>query len=145
MHTRLLHEAHGQRTFAVVLGTDEDVMPSLLTWTRDAGISAAAFTGIGAFSHVTLGYFDLGARDYLRIEVDEQVEVLSLTGNVALAGREPKIHAHVVLGKRDGSAHGGHLLDARVRPTLELVAVESPGHLRRSVDEATGLPLLPRT
>jgi predicted DNA-binding protein with PD1-like motif len=112
--------------------------------TRDSRTSAASFTGIGAFSRVTLGYFDLETRDYLRISIEEQVEVLSLAGNVALAGREPKLHAHVVVGKRDGTAHGGHLLDARVRPTLEVVAVESPGHLRRHMDEATGLPLLPR-
>lgn len=144
MHTRLLHEAHGQRTFAVVLGTGDEVLPSLLAWAREAGISAATFTGIGAFSRVTLGYFDFESKDYLRIEVDEQVEVLSLAGNVALAGREPKIHAHVVVGKRDGTAHGGHLMDARVKPTLEVVAVESPGHLRRTVDPATGLALLPR-
>lgn len=144
MHTRLLHGAHGQRTFAVVLATGDEVMASLLAWARAANISAASFTGIGAFSQVTLGYFDMDARDYLRIAVDEQVEVLSLAGNVALAGHEPKIHAHVVVGKRDGTAHGGHLMDARVRPTLELIAVESPGHLRRTIDRETGLALLPR-
>jgi predicted DNA-binding protein with PD1-like motif len=74
--------------------------------------------------------------------VREQVELLSLVGNVALANGEPKIHAHVVVGRRDGTALGGHLLDARVRPTLELVLVETPATLRRVVDTATGLPLL---
>ena len=143
MTTRLLHEIQGQRTFAVVLGTDEDVLPSLLVWARERGISGASFTGIGAFREVTLGYFDLNRREYLRIPLSEQVEVLSLAGNVALHEGEPKLHAHVVVGKRDGSAHGGHLLDARVRPTLEIVAVESPAHLCREIDTATGLPLLP--
>jgi predicted DNA-binding protein with PD1-like motif len=61
---------------------------------------------------------------------------------VALKDETHRIHAHVVLGKRDGSAHGGHLLKARVRPTLELIVTESPGHLRRVTDEKTGLPLL---
>ena len=70
------------------------------------------------------------------------MEVLSLLGNVAIKGDEHKLHAHVVLGKRDGTAHGGHLLEAYVRPTLELIVTESPAHLRRVTDEKTGLPLL---
>jgi predicted DNA-binding protein with PD1-like motif len=63
---------------------------------------------------------------------------------VALADGEPKIHAHVVVGRRDGTALGGHLLDARVRPTLEVVLVETPATLRRTIDKTTGLPLLTR-
>lgn len=54
----------------------------------------------------------------------------------------PQLHAHVVVGKSDGSAHGGHLLSARVRPTLEVVLVESPAYLRRETDEETGLALI---
>ena len=72
----------------------------------------------------------------------EQVEVLSLVGDVALEGDAPKIHAHVVVGKRDGSAHGGHLLDAHVRPTLEVMLIESPAHLQRLFDPASGLALI---
>ena len=68
----------------------------------------------------------------------EQVEVLSLIGDIA-AG---KVHAHVVLGKRSGAACGGHLLAARVRPTLEVILTESPGHLQRKHDPATGLSLI---
>jgi predicted DNA-binding protein with PD1-like motif len=74
--------------------------------------------------------------------LEEQVEVLALTGNVALAKGQPKVHAHVVVGMRDGTAHGGHLIEATVRPTLEVVLVESAPHLRRSMDEATGLALI---
>jgi len=74
--------------------------------------------------------------------VREQVEVLSLIGDVALDGGQPKIHAHVVVGKRDGSAHGGHLLTARVRPTLEVMLVESPARLARVYDPDSGLALI---
>jgi uncharacterized protein len=132
----------GQRTFVLVFASGDDVTGELLAWVRSRGISAASFTAIGAFRRVTLGYFELDRRDYHRITIDEQVEVLSLIGNVALAGNQPKLHAHVVVGKRDGTAHGGHLMEARVRPTLELVLVESAPHLRRRHDETTGLPLL---
>jgi predicted DNA-binding protein with PD1-like motif len=72
----------------------------------------------------------------------ELVEVLNLTGNIALADGEPKLHPHVVLGKADGSAHGGHLLEGHVRPTLEVIVTESPVHLRRRSDPETGLALI---
>lgn len=141
MKTRLL-DAGGARTHVLAFDTDDHVMEELLGWARHAAISAASFTGIGALRQVTLGYFDLDRRDYHRIPLDEQVEVVSLTGNVAMADGEPKIHAHLVVARRDGTAYGGHLLEARVRPTLELVLVETPRPLRRTIDKATGLPLL---
>jgi predicted DNA-binding protein with PD1-like motif len=144
MRTQLLTEHAGLRTFALVLDAGDDVMPLLLEAARELGLTAAAFTGIGAFRETTLGYFELERRDYLRIPIREQVELLSLVGNVALADGEPKIHAHVVVGRRDGTALGGHLLDARVRPTLEVVLVETPATLRRTIDKTTGLPLLTR-
>jgi predicted DNA-binding protein with PD1-like motif len=75
--------------------------------------------------------------------VREQVEVVSLVGDVAQGDKgEPKVHAHVVLGKSDGTAWPGHLLEARVRPTLELILTESPLHLQRQHDPASGLALI---
>jgi len=91
---------------------------------------------------VTLGYFEWSRKEYARITIREQVEVLSLVGDVALEGATPKIHAHVVVGKRDGTAHGGHLLEARVRPTLEVILVQPPGHLRRRFDPTSKLALI---
>jgi predicted DNA-binding protein with PD1-like motif len=87
-------------------------------------------------------YFDRQRRDYRKIPVNEQVEVLSLVGDVALHEGRPKIHAHVVVGKADGTAHGGHVLDAKVWPTLELMLVKSPRTLARRSDPATGLALI---
>lgn len=130
------------RTFVLVFDADDEVVNGILSWARHAGVSAASFTGLGAFRSATLGYFDLDRRDYDRIQVDEQVELLSLIGNIALAGDELKVHAHVVVGRRDGAALGGHLLEARVRPTLEMVVTEAAAPLRRRMDPETGLPLL---
>jgi predicted DNA-binding protein with PD1-like motif len=142
MKERLLSEVAGQRTYAAVFAAGDDVMTGLLALADREALSAASFTAIGAFQQVTLGYFDLERRDYDRIRLREQVEVLSLTGNIALSAGGRKVHAHVVVGRRDGTAHGGHLLEATVRPTLEVVVTESPVHLRRTSDPATGLALL---
>ncbi len=143
METRRIHEEGGQKTFAVVLDTGEEVMASLSAFAKENDLDAASLTAIGAFSDATLGYFDMERKEYKEIPVEEQVEVLSLVGTVApKEDGEPQVHAHVVLGASDGTTRGGHLLEARVRPTLEVIVVESPEHLRRETDRETGLPLL---
>jgi predicted DNA-binding protein with PD1-like motif len=134
---------HGtERTWALIFDTGDEVVSSLLAFANRQQLTAARFTAIGAFRDATLGYFDWASKEYEKIPVREQVEVLSLVGDVALEGDEPKIHAHVVLGKRDGTAHGGHLLGAHVRPTLEVMLVESPATLRRMFDPESGLALI---
>jgi uncharacterized protein len=142
VNARKLADTDGTQTFALVFSTGEAVTQPLLTFAREHEIEAASFSGIGAFERVTLGYFELQKRDYKRIEINEQVEVVSLVGNIAMGDEGPKLHAHVVVGKSDATAYGGHLIEGRVRPTLEIVLVETPAHLRRRSDPATGLPLI---
>jgi hypothetical protein len=133
----------GRRTIVLVFDTGEEAMEGLTNHVATQAIAGSHFTAIGALSAVTLGYWSWERKDYERIEIAEQVEVVALTGNVATGpdGR-PKLHAHIVVAKRDGTAHGGHLLRGVVRPTLEVVLTELPAHLHRRTDAATGLPLL---
>ncbi len=142
MKAKLLHKQSGQKTFALVFDTGDEVVAGLLAFAKEKRLSASHFTAIGAFSDVTLGYFDWEKKDYQKLPVREQVEVLSLIGDVALNKSQPKVHAHVVVGKSDGTAHGGHLMEAHVRPTLEVIIVESPAHLQRKTDKETGLALI---
>jgi predicted DNA-binding protein with PD1-like motif len=95
-------------------------------------IRAAQLTAMGAFSDAVLMYFDWAKKDYVSIPVREQVEVASLLGDVAEApSGKPAVHAHLVVGQRDGKALAGHLDQAHVRPTLEIIVTESPAHLRK--------------
>jgi uncharacterized protein len=142
MRFKLLHQEGGERTFAVIFQTGDDPVAGLTRFADEQKLHASAFTAIGAFSEATLGYFDWEKKDYERIVVSEQVEVLALLGDIALQDGKPKLHAHVVLGRRDGSARGGHLLSARVRPTLEVIVTESPAYLRRRHDAQSGLALI---
>jgi hypothetical protein len=139
--TKVLHEA-GERTVAIVFETGEEVVTGLERFARENALVAARFTAIGAFSDARIGYFEWERKDYKEIAIDEQVEVLSLIGDIALKGSKPGLHAHVVLGRSDGTALGGHLLQAHVRPTLEVILEESPRHLRRTIDPETGLALI---
>ena len=144
MKTKLIHD-DGEKTFALIFDKGDEVASGLLAFAKENKLSASHFTAIGAFERVTLGFFERERKDYKKIPIDEQVEVLSLVGDIASDGDEPKVHAHVVVGKADGTAHGGHLLEASVWPTLEVILVESPEHLRRKVDKETGLALISLT
>jgi predicted DNA-binding protein with PD1-like motif len=139
---KLLGSVGGQRTFAVIFDAGEEALGGLRAFAADERLSAASLTAIGAFERVVLGYYDVTRREYKRIPLDEQVEVLTLAGNVAVANGAPTVHAHIVVGRSDATAHGGHLLEGRVRPTLEVLIVETPAHLQRTVDDATGLALI---
>jgi uncharacterized protein len=142
MKSKLIHQTGGERTFVLVFETGDEALSGLIGFAKENQLAAARFTAIGAFRDATLGYFDWQSKDYQKIPVIEQVEVLSLIGDVALSDGKPTVHAHVVVGRADGSTRGGHLLHGHVRPTLEVVLVESPAHLRKRHDPESGLALI---
>jgi predicted DNA-binding protein with PD1-like motif len=142
MRSKLLQE-EGGKTFALIFDTGDEAKSGLVQFAKDRGLGASHFTAIGAFRDVTLAYFDWQTKQYKKIPLREQVEVLSLVGDIALKeDGEPEVHAHVVVGKSDGSAWGGHLMEAHVRPTLEVILIESPRHLQRRFDKESGLALI---
>ena len=141
MRAKIIDDAT-ERTWVLVLATSDEVIATLTAFASREGLSAARFTAIGALSDAVLGYFDWDTRDYARIPVRQQVEVLALVGDIANERGAPKVHAHVVVGKRDGTAHGGHLLEAHVRPTLEVMLTEAPARLSRVFDPQSGLALI---
>ena len=143
MKSKRLAGDSGRQMFALIFDQGDEVMSALKAFAAEQKLSAASFTAIGALSEVTLAWFDWQKRDYRKIPIKEQVEVLMLAGDVSLKpDGGPQVHAHVVIGKADGSAHGGHLIEAKVRPTLELILTESPAHLRRKHDPRSGLALI---
>jgi len=143
MEFRLLHEDKGQRTYAVVLSTGDEVLGCLQSFVDRERVSAAQISAIGAFSDAVLGYLDWEKKEYMRNPISEQLEVASLLGDVALSPEgKPALHLHAVLGRRDGSALAGHLLSGHVRPTLEVILTESPAHLQKVHDPQSGLALI---
>jgi predicted DNA-binding protein with PD1-like motif len=130
------------KTYLLVFRTGQEVMKGLLAFARKHKLVAGHLTGIGAVRDSVVGYFDPQKKAYLRISEKGQHEVLSLAGNLGLYHNEPFFHVHVVLGLRDGQTRGGHLFEATVRPTVELVLTTYPRVVRRKIDPETGLPLL---
>jgi uncharacterized protein len=129
-------------TYVVVCDPGDEAVSALTQFARSEQLEAAQITAVGAFEHATVGWFDRAARDYRRIHVDQQCELLSLIGDVADGQDGPVLHMHVVLGLSDGTTRGGHLLEARVFPTLEAVVTETPARLRKVFRPDIGIALI---
>jgi len=131
------------KTFILVFETGDELARGLSDFATEQKLSAASFKAVGGFSSVRLGWFSWESKKYEpSVTLDEQLELLSLIGDVALKDGKPVVHAHAVVGKKDGSAHGGHLLEAHIRPTCEIVLTESPVHLEKVVDPESGVALI---
>jgi hypothetical protein len=140
MKTKII--SHNPKTIALVCDTGDEVISALKKTAEEFRLAASHFTAIGAFQEVTLGFFDLANKDYQKTVVAEQLEVLSLIGDISLDADKRQIHAHVVVGRADTTTRGGHLINGVVRPTLEVILVESPTHLKRRHNAEVGLALI---
>jgi predicted DNA-binding protein with PD1-like motif len=131
------------KTFVVVFDTGEEIAAGLKKLAREQNLAGSSFKAIGALSRAKFGWLNWQTKKYeLAGDLSEQVELLSLIGDIALKDGEPQVHAHMVVGRQDGTAHGGHLLEAHVRPTCELVLTENPAHLQKRIDPESGLALI---
>ena len=131
------------RLWVAVLDSGEEVKATLTDFARRENVRAASFVALGAFKRAVIAYFDIVQKKYKPIPIEEQVEVVTLTGDVVRDEKdEPDLHAHTVLGMADGSTRGGHLLEGHVRPTLEVTITETPGHLVRRHRPELGIALI---
>ena len=144
VHTKSKSVASGaERVFVLILDQGEEALKAIVDFAEKERIDGASVSPIGAFAEAKVGWFDLSAKKYKPIDVNKQCEVLSLMGDIAKGddGRA-SLHLHAVLGLQDGSVRGGHFLSGSVRPTLEVMLIESPSYLTRTYDAASGLALI---
>jgi predicted DNA-binding protein with PD1-like motif len=126
----------------LVFQTGDEIATILREFAVREKFGVCRFTAIGAVGDLVLGYFDVDRREYRRLPMVEQLEVLTLAGNITEADGQPRIHAHIVVSRPDGSTLGGHLIEAHVRPTLELFLTAWPANIHRRLDEQSGLMLI---
>jgi uncharacterized protein len=135
-------DAGAGRICVVVLDPRDEAVSALTFFAAEQDLAGAQVTAIGAFSQATVGWFDRVSQEYRRIPVSEQCEVLSLTGDIAAGPEGPRLHLHAVLGLPDGGTRGGHLLEAVVWPTLEVIITEVRADLRKTYRPDVGLALI---
>jgi predicted DNA-binding protein with PD1-like motif len=132
-----------ERIFVLILDYGEEAFKAITDFANREKISGASVTAIGAFERARLGWFDVEAKSYRPILINEQCEVLSLIGDIAEGDDlRASLHLHAVLGLPDGAVRGGHFVSGLVRPTLEVTIRETAQHLRRKKRADLGLALI---
>lgn len=126
----------------VSLERNDRMMESLMTVARELDVPSGAVTGIGALTDVTLAYYDLDRKEFLKQEFSDRYELISCVGNIAVKDGEKFVHAHITLSDRDFKVYGGHLFEANVSGAGEFVIYPFSHEIQRKQDEVTGLFLM---
>ena len=143
MHSKQVSHDKSQRIWVLVLDAGEEAKDRITAFAKQENIKAASFVALGAFERAVVGYFDWEKKKYLPIPINDQVEVITLVGDIVEDEKgAPSLHAHTVLGLSIGHTRGGHLIEGHVRPTLEITLTETPAHLVRKKRPELGLALI---
>ena len=123
-----------------------DLLNELQAFVREEGINLAWFSGLGAVARATLRYYDQTGKSWSDIELEKQLEVVSMLGNVSLLNGEPIVHAHVTLSDEKGQCFAGHLAANTVVFNMEILMTTLTGPpVTRKLDTDTGLTLWSQT
>jgi uncharacterized protein len=142
MQVQLLTRGEQTREYAVIFGKGDEAFSGLLDFAEKYHITSAHFTAIGALNGATLAWFDPKRKMYKKIPINGQHEVIGMSGDIALYQAKPVVHAHMMVGTSDGTTRGGHILDAYVSPTLEVMVTVDPVAMQKRFDPETDLTLI---
>jgi predicted DNA-binding protein with PD1-like motif len=142
MQVQLLNPGEPTKQYAVIFYQGDEAFSGLLEFADQYHVTSAHFTAIGALNRATLGWFDPQRKMYRKIPVDGQHEVIGMSGDIALYQGKPVVHTHMVVGSPDGTTRAGHVLDAYVSPTLEVMVTVDPITMKKRFDPETDLTLI---
>jgi predicted DNA-binding protein with PD1-like motif len=142
MQVELLNPGDSTKQYAVIFYQGDEAFSGLLEFAEKYHVTSAHFTAIGALNKATLGWFDPQRKMYKKIPISGQHEVIAMSGDIALYQGKPVVHTHMVVGSPDGTTRAGHVLDAYVSPTLEVMVTVDPVAMHKRLDPETNLTLI---
>jgi uncharacterized protein len=142
MQVELLNPGEATKQYAVIFYQGDEAFSGLLEFAEKYHVTSAHFTAIGALNKATLGWFDPQRKMYKKIPINGQHEVIAMSGDIALYQGNPVVHTHMVVGSPDGTTRAGHVLDAYVSPTLEVMVTVDPVAMHKRFDPETDLTLI---
>ena len=119
MRVKLVSDSNSWRTYVIIFQTGDEAVSGLNEFAQQYKIANAHYQGIGDASSARVGWYDQ-ARNMFKVIPIGASEISSLLGDVAVFNGRPVAHTHITLSTEDGIAHGGHLLELIVGPTLEV-------------------------
>ena len=142
MQVELLSPGEATKQYAVIFYKGDEAFSGLVEFAEKFRVTSAHFTAIGAVNKAKLGWFDPERKMYKTIPINGQHEVIGMSGDIAIYQGRPVVHAHMVLGNPDGTTRAGHVLDAYVSPTLEVMVTVDPIAMPKRFDPETDLTLI---
>src|ERR1700719_3449782 len=142
MLVQLLSAEEPTKQYAVIFYQGDEAFSGLLEFAEKYHVTSAHFTAIGALNGATLGWFDPQRKMYKKVPITGQHEVIGMSGDIALYQGKPVVHTHTGVGSPDGTTQGGHVLEAYVSPTLEVMVTDDPVTMQKRFDPATDLTLI---
>jgi len=137
----MFHKKIGATT-VIRLERGEKVIETLLAFCEREKIRGGYFNGLGAADEVELAHFSLAMKEYKILKLSGQFEITGLHGNISTMDGKPYIHSHVTLGDNEFRSLCGHLKEAVVSATCEIILVGLEAGIGRAKDPEIGLNLL---
>lgn len=131
-----------EQKYLIRLERGESIVESLTKFCQEQAINFGTISAIGGVDQATLGWYELTTKSYHWKDFSGNLEVVSLTGNIALLDQAPFLHIHTVIADENYQSFGGHLKEAKVAVTLEVIIEKLEGKVERKMEDEIGLSLL---
>ncbi len=139
VQVKLISDNGTTKTYAIIFAAGDEVLSGLKEFAVKYSVKSAHFTAIGDASSAKYGWYDKSRKMFKVFQINNFSEVTSLIGDIALNNGNPVVHAHANFGTEDGTVHGGHLLEAFVSPTLEVMMTVEPESLYKKLAPEFGI------
>lgn len=127
--------------YIIRINPGQNLVKSLQSFCENKKIHLAAISGLGSLKSVTLGFFNPQTKEYQQKTFDEPLEMASLVGNVVEKDGKPLMHLHTTVAGDNYKALAGHMVDAEVSLTAEIIIEPINGKVYKKFDDKTGLNL----
>jgi len=142
VQVKLIGENGDTKTYALVFSPGDEILSGLKEFAIKYKVKSAHFTGIGDTNNSKFGWYDQSKKMFKVFRLEEFAEVTSLVGDIALTRGDPAVHAHINLAISNGTVVGGHLLEAFVSPTLEVIVTVQPEGLFKRLEPEFGIMVI---
>ena len=128
----------GEKIF-VSLQSGDLINKSLTEISVKENISNAWINGIGAIDSVEVGYMDVVNKKYQKRNFNDNYELISLIGNITIKDGVPFVHTHITFSDTEYKVFGGHLFDAKITATGEIILTVADSKIDRQFNENVGI------
>jgi len=125
----------------ISLKTGDEIVESITSIFKEEKIYSGMINGIGAINQVQLGFYNLESKKYKKKYFNDDYELTSLMGNIALKDGNPFVHIHINMSDENFDVIGGHLFSAVTAASAEVIVLLDNQHIKRELDQKVGLYL----